>query len=418
MRTVLVGNRKLAKHVLQYLLDAGWNVVGAVSAAGDATRRQAGYVPFEDLADRHDLEVIPAADINSDATRARLEALEPDLCICPGWHQIIDETILDIPDRGFVGFHSSDLPRGRGGAPVNWAIIAGESEIALSLFYYSAGVDAGDVIHKEYVPIEDRDTVETVLERLATAARDALAATRRDFEADEIDAFPQSIEEATYRPRRQPQDGIIDWSRPAPELQDWIRAQSDPYPGAYTFADSGRVTVWSSRIATEAGDETPPGTVIKIVDGEGIDVATGRGILRLERVELDGLPRMWADEFARRRGMTVGDTFARDHAPPSWLYTGLRSDDGGVDVSGATNLRPGEQGTVVGVAESYGEERLTLRATFDGEPVLEREVVCDGRKTVRVQYGSETAGVHSLRLEFLHSGDRVDRRYLNVYVSP
>ncbi|MFB6255830.1 MAG: methionyl-tRNA formyltransferase, partial [Haloplanus sp.] len=156
MRTVVVGNRALAKHVLASLLREGWNVVGAVSAAGEATREQAGYIPFDDLARRHDLSLIETTDINDDATRQRLADLEPDLCICPGWHQIIDERILEIPTEGFVGFHASDLPRGRGGAPVNWTIIHGASEITLSLFYYMPGVDAGDVIHKETIPIEAR----------------------------------------------------------------------------------------------------------------------------------------------------------------------------------------------------------------------------------------------------------------------
>lgn len=417
MRTAVVGNRALAKHVLKFLLDQGWNVVGAVSAADEAARRQAGFVPFDALAERNGIELIDTADINDREPRSRLEALDPDLCICPGWHDIISRDVLQIPDRGFVGFHSSDLPRGRGGAPVNWSIIRGNAEIALTLFYYTVEVDAGDVIHTEYVDIEPRDDVDTVFDRLAGAACDALAATRKAFERDDVDSTPQRTENATYRPRRQPQDGLIDWSLSAGRLYDWVRAQTDPYPGAHTFADGHRLTVWSARPVDQTVGGFDPGVVTSVVDGEGIDVATGDGLLRLERVQRDGCPREWADEFAGRHDVERTDSFGSQHAPPSWLYTGLRDETGGVDFSGATNLAVNERGEVTALIESAAERTVVLRAEIDGKIVCDRRIVANGAETVPIRYAFESEGTHTLRVKFSERDGQRDQRFLKVYVS-
>ena len=133
-RIVVVGNRSLARHVLVHLLEKDWNVVGAVGASGSAARRQAGFEPFEEITEAHGIELVETEDINSEESSDALAGLEPDICICPAWHQIIEPSVLEIPAKGFVGFHSSDLPRGRGGAPINWSIIHGEDEISISLF--------------------------------------------------------------------------------------------------------------------------------------------------------------------------------------------------------------------------------------------------------------------------------------------
>jgi len=417
-RTVVVGNRALAKHVLTFLIENEWNVVGAVTPDEQAAREQAGYVPFEDLAERHGLELITTTNINDAETVSRLESLDPELCVCPGWHQIIDEAILDVPDRGFVGFHASDLPRGRGGAPVNWQIIHDGAEIVLSLFYFTPGVDAGDVIHKERIPIEERDDVSTVLEKISIAACDAFASTRDGFDSNNVEATPQSITEATYRPRRQPQDGIIDWTRDASDLRNWVRAQTDPYPGAYTFIEGERLTVWTSEAITHSSYDDEPGTVVAVVKDEGIDVMTGDGVLRLKRVQFGSRPRMWADSFARRRDLSAGDSLGTHQAPSSWLYTGLRDESGGTNFSRATNLQIGEEGKIVAVVESRESKQIDVWATFGGERIHDERISCRGRKTTAVGYEATTTGTHTLRLEFFVDEKCIDQRYLKVFVTP
>jgi methionyl-tRNA formyltransferase len=416
MRTVLVGNRALAKHVLRRMLETDWTVVGAVTPPADSSMAlgQAGFEPLADVAEAHGLPLVEATDINDPGTVSEIASLDPDLCVCPGWSQILDESVLDVPTRGFVGFHASDLPRGRGGAPVNWSLIHGRDAVWLSLFYYTTGVDAGEVIEQRRVPIAPRDDVATVLDAVAVAARDIVDDARGPLAEGRVDATPQDLSRATYRPRRQPQDGLIDWSRPGDAVYDWVRAQTRPYPGAYTFLDGEWLTVWECE-PVDVGASGPPGEVLAVTEGAGIDVATGDGRVRLARVQLDDEPAMWADTLAKRRGIAPGQRLSTDQAPPEWTYTGIRDASGGTRY--ATNLSPGETGTVTAVAVAPTESRrITVRATLDGDRLLEKTLTVEGRATVPIEYAPEQRGTHGLNVAF-ESDDRLDTRYLKVFVA-
>lgn len=417
MRTVVIGNRGLAKHVLQHLLTNNWCVVGAVSASDSAARKQAGYVPFDSLAKNHDIELIETSNINTREVKSKLENLNPDLCICPGWHQIIDNSILTIPNRGFVGFHSSDLPDGRGGAPVNWSIINSESRITLSLFHYSNGIDNGDIICKKDVGVERRDDVNTVLDKLSFAACDILSTVRKKFESETVETTTQSVGEATYRPRRQPQDGIINWKLTSSKLIDWIRAQTDPYPGAYTFSDGDRVIIWSAE-PIDDNYNIDPGTICHTCDNENIIIATGDGAIRLNRIQKEGCPRMWADSFANRYDISSSDTFGRRHAPASWTYTGIRNGSGGIDFTSSTNIKIGETGNIQAIIDSPTNlTTIQIHVTFDSKNIYENRIDCTGRTAIPIEYTPELTGTHTLSVEFLNEKEQIDRRYLKVFVN-
>ena len=417
-RIVVVGNRNLARHVLVHLLNEGWNVVGAVGAAGSAARRQAGFVPFDETVESHGIELVETENINDEESRKALANIEPDICICPGWHQIIDPSVLEIPTNGFLGFHSSDLPRGRGGAPINWSIIHGENEISVCLFRYTPGVDAGEIVAREAVPAENRDDVSTVIDRLAVAACDALDSVREEIEDGRVETTPQKDEEATYRPRRQPQDGIVDWNSTTDEIRDWIRAQTDPYPGAYTFFEDGKLTVWSVMIPerTEKSDAGEPGTVTGVIPQKGVDVATSDGTVRLRRVQPEGSPRMWADEFARRYDIEDGHAFGKQHAPSSWIYTGIRDENGGTDFSDATNLSVGEEARVNAVVSTKGTREVEVRALLDGTELTSEKTHIEGEERIQVSCRPEESGTHTLAVEFHEGGERIDVRYLKLFV--
>lgn len=415
MKVVLIGNRELARHVLAYLIDTKWDVVGAVAAGGQAANRQAGFVPFDELVEGHPIELIKTPDINDPAVLEQLRSLAPNLCICPGWHQIINKEVLAVPDEGFIGFHSSNLPRGRGGAPVNWNIIHGQPQITLSLFYYTEGVDAGNVITKERVDISNRDDVRTVLDKLVVAARDALQAVRDDLERGSVSTSAQDEKLATYRPRRQPQDGLVDWRLSANDIFNWVRAQTDPYPGAYSFINGKRVTIWSGETALEDGGNQP-GSILEIENGGGLTVATGRGTYRIKRLQHEGLPVMWADDWADRFNVEEGSSFGREHAPRNWLYTGLRDASGGTDFAEATNVSPGNAGTVCAAIKSPNRSaNVQVRASLNDFLVHKESRVCEGSENVQIDYTIPSRGSHTLKVEFLKGGDRIDVRYLKVY---
>jgi methionyl-tRNA formyltransferase len=415
MRVVLVGNRKLAKYVLRYLLEDDWNVVGAVAPAGRTAAQQANFTPFDDIVQEEDVELVETEDINDERTVAAIRGLEPDLVVCPGWSQIIDEAVLDIPSRGFTGFHSSDLPNGRGGAPVNWSMIHGEDEIQISYFYYTSGIDAGEILGQKSVPIEHRDDVSTLLEKLAAAARDVLRELKELLHDDAVEPTPQRLESATYRPRRKPKDGIIDWAKNPREQQNWIRAQTQPYPGAYTFFEQHRITIWESeRPEREPTSPAEFGEVVSVDDQGGITVRSGEGNLRILRVQAGDDPVEWGDDFAERYGVSAGTTFGRHHAPESWLYTGIRDPQGGTHYT--TNLRVGESGRINCIVESPGRTRqIEVVATFEGEPVLDKTIEVNGRTAEQCEYTPSSEGTKTLKVEYSHGDEYRDVRYLKVF---
>jgi methionyl-tRNA formyltransferase len=413
-RVIVVGNRNLARHVLVYLLEQDWNVVGAVGATGDAARRQAGFVSFNEIAKSNDIKLIEIPDLNEEENKKSLSELNPDICICPGWHQILERSVLTIPTNGFLGFHSSDLPKGRGGAPINWSIIHGENEITISLFRYTLGIDAGEIVTKETVPVEEHDDVRTVIDRLALAACDALKSARKKIE-NSLDTVPQSETKATYRPRRQPQDGIIDWNTTANEVRNWIRAQTDPYPGAYTFFEDGKLIIWSANISHTGSTSRKPGTVTNTT-GNKINVAVSDGVISLTRVQPKKSPRMWADEFADRHGIAEGDRFSKAYAPSSWLYTGIRDSNGGVDFSDITNLSVDEKVQFQAVAWSAKNRKIRVEARCEGRTLTSETVHTKGEIRTQIGYEPKETGIKTLAIEFYSDNERVDIRYLKLFI--
>jgi methionyl-tRNA formyltransferase len=396
------------------LLEQDWNVVGAVGATGDAARRQAGFESFDEIAQSNNITLIETADLNEENSQRSLAELDPNICICPGWHQILDQSVLEIPTDGFLGFHSSNLPKGRGGAPINWSIIHGESEITISLFRYTPGIDAGDIVAKETVPVEERDDVRTVIDRLAIAACDALRSVHEKME-NGLDAVPQSEEEATYRPRRQPQDGIINWNSTVSEVQNWIRAQTDPYPGAYTFFEDRKLTIWSANGSNVKSSNRLPGTVTDTTE-RGINVAVSDGIITLKRVQPEKSPRMWADEFAERYGITEGDTFSKAHAPSSWFYTGIRDSNGGTDFSDVTNLSIGEKARIQAVIWSGENQKIRIETQCDRHKIMSEMMHTDGEARTQIEYEPNGTGTKTLTVEFYRGDKRIDARYLKLFV--
>lgn len=414
MRVILIGNRKLAKYVLQYLIGDDWNVVGVVAPIGQMATQQANFQSLDDIAQGEDIELIKTMDINKEETVSAIKALEPDLAICPGWSQIIEAEVLSLPTHGFTGFHSSKLPNGRGGAPVNWSMIHGEDEIYISYFFYTPEIDAGDIIKQKSVPFESRDDISTILEKLSTAARDILSELKNPLHNNFIEATPQTLESATYRPRRKPKDGIIDWTKNPLQQYNWIRAQTHPYPGAYTFFEENKITILESELLENTAPKVECGEVISISEQQGITVRSGEGTLRIIRVQVENEPIQWADEFAERYNINSGTVFGRHHAPDSWFYTGIRDTQDGTHYT--TNLQVGEAGAIKCIMESPNQTRqIGLKATFEGVTILQNSVEVQGRVAEECEYSPDTKGTKTLKVEFTGEDDYQDIRYMKIF---
>lgn len=414
VRTVIVGNRKLARQLLSHCFQQDWNVVGALAPEGTLATEQANFVPFEELVAGTNCELHTTSDINADATREWLQEVNPDICLCGGWSQIIESEILEIPSEYFLGFHSSRLPEGRGGAPVNWSLINGTETVWISLFEYVPAVDAGDVFARGAVPVEDRDDVATVFDALASEACRLVSTVRPELEKGIVKPEPQSLENATYRPRRQPQDGLIDWDHSSTVVYNWVKAQTVPYPGAYTFHDGTQLTVWRGQPVDDSADGAVPGEVVAIVDGEGVDIQTSDGMFRLSRVQPTNQPSRWADRYARDVGLSAGERLGRNSAPVGWLYTGLQRllEPASFD----TNLGVGETGTLELVSLAGASHELSIQVSVDAETIYSRSVVVEDGFRETVAYSFTKQGTHTVSVTFERDDGNVNTRYLKVFV--
>lgn len=414
MRTVIVGNRKLARHLLQQTLAEGWDVVGALVPTGELAAKQANFVSVSELVADTACELHKTEDINGSETRGWFETVGPDLCLCGGWSQIIDKEVLDVPDRGFLGFHSSSLPQGRGGAPVNWSLIDGEDEVCISLFYYELGVDAGDVLKQGSVPVEQRDDIKTVFDALAGEACRLISTVRTELETGCVSAEPQSLSTATYRPRRQPQDGLIDWHREPGAQHDWIRAQTQPYPGAYSFYRGTRLIIWEAEQVDATIDDVGPGEILQIVPGAGIDVSTGSGVIRLTRLKPGSQVSQWADRYARDVDLSAGERLGLHHAPADWQYTGIRGPKQSTNFE--TNLAVGDSGELTLVSLAGSEFELSVTVLLDDTVIFEDTTIVADTYRETVTYEPTDTGTHSVVVQFETDNTRIDTRYLKLFV--
>jgi methionyl-tRNA formyltransferase len=260
MRIVFFGASDLGYRCCERLLEQGHSVVGIFTMPGEfrisyspgEPVRNVLHRDFSELAARFGVPVVTVDGRMRDHTEA-LAALAPDLLVVIGWYYMIPAEMRQLAPRGCVGIHASLLPKYRGGAPLVWAIIKGESEAGVTLFHLGDGVDNGDIIAQRRFPIEADDTIREVLARAASAS---IALTEEfvprigDGTAPRV---PQDASQATHVPQRKPQDGLIDWSWEPDRIRNFIRAQTKPYPGAFTYVGGKKVTIWSADVETVSG---------------------------------------------------------------------------------------------------------------------------------------------------------------------
>jgi methionyl-tRNA formyltransferase len=214
-----------------------------------------------------------------------IRKLEPELVFVVGWSQIIHDPFIALASEGVFGMHPTLLPRHRGRAPIPWAILTGLARTGVTLFeIVDATPDSGSIIGQVTLDVAPDETATTLFARIADAHVELTRELLPQLLARMAPRIPQDLSRASSWPRRTPADGIIDWETRAPYLYDWVRAQTRPYPGAFTFLGDEKVIVWSAR-PVELADAAPAGTVVE-VGPAGPVVACGEGALVLEEIQM------------------------------------------------------------------------------------------------------------------------------------
>ena len=301
-RIVFAGTPDFALASLRALVEAGRTPVAVMTQpdrpAGRGKKLKAS--PVKRYALEQGIPVHQPPSLRDDAAVAEFAALEPDILIVAAYGLILPQVVLDIPTHGCLNVHASALPRWRGAAPIQSAILAGDATTGISLMAMTAGLDCGPVFDTAEIDIGPAETAAELHDRLA-ALGGSLLVTRLDgILAGTMEPVKQDESLATYAPKIRTQDAEIDWSLPADELARRVRAYN-PSPGAFFFADSHRIKVWR---ATLADGDARPGTVLRY-DREAIVVACGLGALQLDELQMPGGRRATAQEFASQLDLSA-----------------------------------------------------------------------------------------------------------------
>ncbi len=314
MRIVFCGTPEFAVPSLKRLLAEPDFTLEAVVTQPDRPRGRGQQVtssPVKDLALEAGLHVYQPEKIKSDSAYEFFQRVAPDAVVIIAYGQIVPVRLIEIPRLGWTNLHASLLPKYRGAAPVNWAILNGETRTGLTTMQIDAGLDSGPILLQTTLEVGPDETAPELARRLAEAGAPLLVESLRKLDRGEIQPIPQDHTQATLAPLLRKEDGRIDWSRSARQTYHRIRGLQ-PWPGAYTTFRGQLCHVWGRPAAAEAmpGRKEPPGTLVG--SGNELFVACGKATwLRLDEVQLEGRRRVPARDFANGARLKPDEAFTR-----------------------------------------------------------------------------------------------------------
>ena len=293
-RIIFAGTPDFALASLEALVAAGYTPCAVLTQPDRPAGRgkQLTASPVKTFAQEQDIPVLQPATLRDDEQVAALTDLKPDVMIVAAYGLILPQAVLDVPRAGCVNVHASLLPRWRGAAPIQAAILAGDPRTGVCLMQMEAGLDTGPVFACEPVDIGGHENAGELHDRLA-AAGGKLLVTRLDDILSGLEAKPQDDALATYAPKIRPADAQLDWQLDAATLERMVRAYN-PVPGAWFMAGDERTKCWQ---ASRAAGDAAPGTVLA-AGTDGVVVACGRDALHLERLQRPGKRAVSAAEYA------------------------------------------------------------------------------------------------------------------------
>jgi methionyl-tRNA formyltransferase len=299
---VFAGTPEFAVPALDAVLGSPHRVVAVYTQpdrpAGRGRRTRPG--PVKQRAMERGLEVRQPASLKPADEQRRLAQLRADLMVVVAYGLILPPAVLAIPRLGCLNIHASLLPRWRGAAPIQRALLAGDPETGVTIMQMAAGLDTGDMLTKMATPIGSEDTAATLHDRLAQLGAEALLDTLEHLQRGDLAPAPQDDAHACYAAKIDKAEAWLDWTRSAPELERQVRA-FNPWPVAQTGLRDLILRLWEAR-ALDRPHGAAPGTVVS-AGRDGIDVACGQGVLRLLRVQLPGGKPLAAAEFLNARSV-------------------------------------------------------------------------------------------------------------------
>lgn len=307
---LLVACTNVGRYIIEEFMtniNIGAQLSGVVNLNIKQAIHKANYDSYSDLVEKYGFPIHYCNNINDEETISFIKECNPDIILQSGWSQKFSDKVLSLPRYACIGEHPAPLPKGRGAACVNWAILSGETEWGDTYFQMVSEYDKGEIYAQKFFSIEKYDTVFTVYEKVAQCAIETVAEHASKWTNGIFNTIAQDDSAATYYKRRCPADGEIKtFSQNVNALHNFIRAQTHPYPGAYITTKKGKLYILSSRVLEETETKEHPGTIFEKTDNGGLLVATAdHSVLEVLRVKIEDKPSVWAAELISSQKLPV-----------------------------------------------------------------------------------------------------------------
>lgn len=299
LKTLFMGTSKFAVPILKGLIDNNYPIIGVFCQSDKPVGRKKIITPppIKDLAIISGIYIFQPPNLQSPEIIKKIKELNPELIVVSAYGHILPEDVLNIPEYGCINIHASILPKYRGAAPIQWAIVNGELETGVTIMLMDKGIDTGDILNQKSIKIEFEDNFETLSNKLSLLGKDLLLETLPLWIQKKIIPQKQNHNMATPAPIIKKEDGKIDWSKSALEIYNKLRGFY-PWPGIYTEFENKRLKILKAIPLQENSTSTKYGQIVNITK-EYIDVNTGDKILRLLEVQPEGKKVMKAGDFSR-----------------------------------------------------------------------------------------------------------------------
>lgn len=323
MKAIVFAYHDIGCAGIEALQAAGYDIQ-AIFTHTDAPGENHFYQSVARLAAQKSLPVYAVEDVNHPLWLERIKQYQPDVIFSFYYRQLLSQPLLDIAKKGAFNLHGSLLPHYRGRAPANWVLVNGETQTGVTLHQMTEKADAGPIVAQQVVAISPTDTALTLHHKLTQAAKALLAEQLPKIKSDNVTLTPQNEAQATYFGRRTAADGEIDWQCSANQINDLVRAVTEPYPGAFTYVGERKLIIWQSKIIEQSSAKTP-GT---IVSTQPLQIACGQHILEVisGQEETHGLylpGSRLADQMGLVTGFRLGKVYKKQQRLTRVLILGV-----------------------------------------------------------------------------------------------
>jgi methionyl-tRNA formyltransferase len=307
-RVVFFGTPAFAIPILQNLLQGSEEVVAVVTQPDREKGRGRKVVPppVKELALQQGQALFQPEKVREETFQKKIKDLQPDLFVLVAYGQILPKSLLEIPKHGAVNVHASLLPKHRGAAPIPWAILNGERVTGITTMMMDEGMDTGDILLQTEIPIGDGETSQTLHDQLALLGAKLLSETVKGMKAGSVHPIPQDHSKATYAPPLKKEDGKIDWSKGAKEIDRQVRALN-PWPGAFTEWNGQLLKIYKGEVREEISEREAG--IVSWVGSDFIELGTGKDSFLIKEVQLEGKRRMSVQDFLAGHPIPVGTVF-------------------------------------------------------------------------------------------------------------